>query len=187
MEFLQKSHLYPVLQWPGGKRQILNQISSLLPTKIDSYYELFIGGGAMLFYLQPQKAIINDINEDLILVYSVIKNSIYDFIEELKNYRNEPDFFYDIRALDRDLHKYNTLSDIKKAARIMYLNKTTNKPDKIVFQGRSRITEKGVNSVTADRITMTVNPKKFEAVGNVKTNIEQNSSSTGKDTMEFSL
>ena len=69
---------------------------------------------------------------------------------------------------------------------IMHVNPKTNKPEKIIFQGRSKIVEKGVNSVTADRITMTVNPKKFEAIGNVKTNIEQNSSSE-KNSMEFSL
>ena len=70
---------------------------------------------------------------------------------------------------------------------IMHVNPKTNKPEKIIFQGRSTIIEKGVNKVTADRITMTVNPKRFEAVGNVKTNIEQKSKSSDKDTMEFSL
>ena len=70
---------------------------------------------------------------------------------------------------------------------IMHVNPKTNKPEKIIFQGRSTIVEKGVNKVTADRITMTVNPKRFEAVGNVKTNIEQKSKSSDKDTMEFSL
>ena len=69
----------------------------------------------------------------------------------------------------------------------MYINAKTNKPEKIIFQGRSKIVEKGVNSVIADRITMTVNPKTFEAVGHVKTNIEQNSSTSEKNTMEFSL
>jgi len=70
---------------------------------------------------------------------------------------------------------------------IMHVNPKTNKPEKIIFQGRSKIVEKGVNSVTADRITMTVNPKTFEATGNVKTNIEQNSSSNNENKMEFSL
>ena len=70
---------------------------------------------------------------------------------------------------------------------IMHINSATNKPEKIIFVGRSTIVEKGVNSVTADRITMTMNPKTFEAVGNVKTNIEQNTNSNKKDTMEFSL
>lgn len=86
-----------------------------------------------------------------------------------------------------DVHvKYaDYVADGPKA--IMHINSKTNKPEKIIFQGRSKIVEKGVNSVTADRITMTVNPKKFEAVGNVKTNIEQNSSSPSENEMEFRL
>lgn len=72
---------------------------------------------------------------------------------------------------------------------IMHVNGKTNKPEKIIFQGRSKIVEKGVNSVEADRIIMTVNPKTFEASGNVKTNIEQNTSdrNNGNNKMEFSL
>lgn len=70
---------------------------------------------------------------------------------------------------------------------IMHINKKTNKPEKIVFQGRSKITEKGVNSVEADRIIMVVEPKTFEASGNVKTVIEQNTSGKSDDKMEFSL
>lgn len=70
---------------------------------------------------------------------------------------------------------------------IMHIDSSTNKPKKIIFTGRSTIVEKGVNTVTADKITMTMNPKKFEAEGNVKTNIEQNTTNKEKDTMEFSL
>ncbi len=71
---------------------------------------------------------------------------------------------------------------------LMYINKKTNKPEKIVFQGRSKIIQKNVNSVEADRIIMIVNPKKFEATGNVKTVIEQDTSSDkNNDKMEFSL
>ncbi len=70
---------------------------------------------------------------------------------------------------------------------IVYMNPKTNKPQKIVFIGRSKITEKGVNSVEADKITMIMEPRKFEAVGNVKTNIEQSNSKDNKNEMEFSL
>ena len=70
---------------------------------------------------------------------------------------------------------------------IMYLNKNTNKPEKIVFIGRSKITENNVNSVEADKITMIVEPRQFEAIGNVKTNIEQNSNKNSNNKMEFSL
>lgn len=69
---------------------------------------------------------------------------------------------------------------------IMYVNSKTNKPEKIVFLGRSKITEQGINSVEADKITLTMQPQTFEAVGRVKTNLEQGSKTT-KDEMEFSL
>lgn len=69
---------------------------------------------------------------------------------------------------------------------VMHINPKTNKPEKIVFIGRSKIVEKGINSVEADKITMIMNPRKFEAVGNVKTNIEQNTQNE-KNEMEFSL
>ena len=70
---------------------------------------------------------------------------------------------------------------------IMHINPKTNKPQKIIFIGRSKIVEKGLNSVEADRITMIMDPKKFEAEGKVKTTIEQGSNKSEKNEMEFSL
>ena len=71
---------------------------------------------------------------------------------------------------------------------IMYINPKTNKPEKIVFNGRSKIVQDGINSVEADKIIMIMQPKTFEAIGSVKTNIEQNSKNkNNKDDMEFSL
>ena len=69
---------------------------------------------------------------------------------------------------------------------IMYINAKTNKPDKIIFIGRSKITEKATNSVEADKITLTIEPKTFEADGNVKTTIKQDSNKNDNK-MEFSL
>ena len=114
----------PVLKWVGGKRQLIETFSTLLPKRITSYCEPFVGGGALLFHLQPNTAYINDINKDLVCVYDVIRENVDELIEELENYRNEPDFFYSVRDWDRDREKYNSLSDVKKAARILYLNKT---------------------------------------------------------------
>ena len=83
--------------------------------------------------------------------------------------------------------KYADYSAIGPKA-IMYINAKTNKPDKIVFIGRSKITEKGINSVEADKITMTMEPKTFEANGNVKTIIEQETKKEkNNNKMEFSL
>ena len=56
--------LQPVLKWAGGKRKLLPQIEKYFPKKFAAYYEPFIGGGAVLFHLQPKKAVINDYNDD---------------------------------------------------------------------------------------------------------------------------
>ncbi len=114
----------PALKWVGGKRQLVDELSSLLPKSTSPYYEPFVGGGALLFHLQPGKAYINDINADLMGVYSVIKENVDGLIEELKTYKNESEFFYRVRDWDRDTESYKALSDVKKAARILYLNKT---------------------------------------------------------------
>lgn len=117
----------PVLKWVGGKRQLLPEIRKYLPktTKNITYYEPFVGGGAVLFDIQPDKAVINDANHELIDVYKVIKNNVEELITELKTdkYLNTLEKFYEIREIDRQ-PKYNNLTGIQKAARILYLNKT---------------------------------------------------------------
>ncbi len=114
----------PVLKWVGGKRQLLDTLIPLLPPRITTYCEPFVGGGALLFALQPNTAYVNDINVDLIRVYNVIKNDVEFLITALQDYKNEADFFYAVRDWDRDKERYSSLSDVQKAARILYLNKT---------------------------------------------------------------
>ncbi len=114
----------PVLKWVGGKRQLLGTLTPLLPQRITTYCEPFVGGGALLFDLQPNTAYVNDINGDLIRVYNVIKSDVESLISALQDYKNEADFFYTVRDWDRDKEKYSSLSDVQKAARILYLNKT---------------------------------------------------------------
>lgn len=114
----------PVLKWVGGKRQLLDTLRPLLPKTISKYCEPFIGGGAMLFDLQPKKALVNDINSDLILVYTVIRDSVDELIQRLEQFENTSEMFYNVRDWDRDREKYEALSDIERAARIIYLNKT---------------------------------------------------------------
>ncbi len=115
----------PILKWVGGKRQLLDQIRPFIP-QFSTYYEPFIGGGAVLFDIQPPKAIINDSNVELINVYNVIKDEPEQLIEMLHQHKekNNKDYFYDIRGLDRDKAKYEKLNNVEKAARIIYLNKT---------------------------------------------------------------
>ena len=114
----------PVLKWVGGKRQLLPSIKPMLPKRITSYCEPFVGGGAVLFELQPKKAIVNDINSDLILVYTVIRDNVEALIELLETYQNEESFYYELRNIDRDQEKYDKLSEIERAARVIFLNKT---------------------------------------------------------------
>lgn len=115
----------PILKWVGGKRQLLSDIVPLIPNKYSTYVEPFVGGGAVVFELQPKKAIINDFNEELMNVYKVVRDYPEELIQELEIHskNNNSDYFYKIRSMDREPN-YGELNDIKKAARIIYLNKT---------------------------------------------------------------
>ena len=73
----------PILKWVGGKRQLLDSINPLIP-ECSTYYEPFIGGGAVLFGRQPNKAVINDSNEELINVYRMIKEEPEELIAALQ-------------------------------------------------------------------------------------------------------
>lgn len=115
----------PFLKWVGGKRQLIPEIKKFLPQNLLSctYYEPFIGGGALFFDLQPKVALINDSNEELINVYKVIKDNPNELIEDLKKHQNTAEYFYKIRAIDR-LPLFYNLNNIERASRIIYLNKT---------------------------------------------------------------
>ena len=126
----------PVVKWAGGKRQLLEDIAAHLPNNYSTYYEPFFGGGAVLFELQPQKAVVNDINKELINVYNVIRDNVEDLVADLKKHKNEADYFYKIREMDRNKEKYNKLSDVEKASRILYLNKTC-------YNGLFRVNQQG--------------------------------------------
>ncbi|MCL1991386.1 MAG: DNA adenine methylase [Spirochaetes bacterium] len=103
---------------------MLDTIVPLLPKSFSAYCEPFVGGGALLFYLQPQTAFVNDINEDLIRVYRVIQTDVQALVAVLRGFQNDAASFYSVRAWDRDKAGYALLPDIEKAARIIYLNKT---------------------------------------------------------------
>ena len=114
----------PFVKWVGGKRQLLHEIDAHVPIKFSTYYEPFVGGGAVLFHLQPKKAVINDSNEELTNLYQVVKDSPVELIEELKTHANEEEHFYKVRGWDRDKSLYKELSNVQRAARIIFLNKT---------------------------------------------------------------
>lgn len=126
----------PFVKWVGGKRQLLNDITPLLPKRINSYCEPFLGGGAVLFSIQPSKAIVNDLNSDLILVYKVIRDDVEALIDSLKKHENNSEYFYSIRDMDRNKIMYQSMSNVDKASRILYLNKTC-------FNGLFRVNSSG--------------------------------------------
>lgn len=125
----------PVLKWVGGKRQLLSEIKKYIPKGNYKYYEPFIGGGAVFFDLQPKKGVINDFNEELINVYIVIRDELEELLEELKKHEITEEYYYKIRAIDRT-EEYKNWSNVKKASRFIYLNKTC-------FNGLYRVNSSG--------------------------------------------
>ncbi len=125
----------PIVKWVGGKRQLLPIIIKRIPA-YTKFYEPFAGGCAVLFELQPKNAVINDSNAELINVYQVIKNNVEELIKHLKRHKNAPEYYYQIRELDRDQKVYSGLSSIEKASRLLYLNKTC-------FNGLFRVNSAG--------------------------------------------
>lgn len=127
----------PVFKWGGGKRQLLDEILPLIPS-YTRYYEPFIGGAAVLLGLQPQNAVINDFNEELINTYITIRDNPNALIAELEKHKknNSVDYFYEIRAWDRDEELYKKLTNVQRAARTIYLNKTC-------FNGLYRVNRQG--------------------------------------------
>jgi len=138
----------PFLKWAGGKRQLLPEILKYIPKHINkhTYYEPFIGGGALLFELQPPKAAINDRNKELINCYQVIRDSLDELMQELSKdkYSNSETSYYKMRDLDRCSKKYAKLSEVQKAARIIYLNKTC-------YNGLFRVNSQGQFNVPFGR------------------------------------
>ena len=133
----------PFLKWAGGKRQLMKELIKYMPKQYNTYYEPFLGGGALLFELQPKKAIVNDSNSELINCYSMIKYALNDLIEELKQYKNDEDYYYQVRKWDRQ-KDYNSRTSIEKAARIIFLNKTC-------YNGLFRVNSQGQFNVPFGR------------------------------------
>ena len=133
---IKSDQVAPVLKWVGGKRQLLGALGPLIPKRFSHYCEPFFGGGAVLFALQPNKAIVNDLNHELIGVYEVIRDQVDELISSLKTHENSPEYFYELRNLDRDPKSFLSLSKVERASRIIYLNKTC-------FNGLFRVNRQG--------------------------------------------
>lgn len=133
--------LRPFLKWAGGKRQLISQIKPYIPNEFNTYYEPFVGAGAILFDLAPNKAIVNDKNGELVNVYREIKNNLEELIRNLEIHldKHSEEYYYEIRAKDR-IESYNLWTDAQKAARFIYLNRTC-------YNGLYRVNSKGFFNV----------------------------------------
>ena len=130
----------PVIKWVGGKTQLLKELKEIIipALKEDSYYyEPFCGGAALALDLEHKNTILNDLNSELINMYKVIRDNSEKLISELKRFQNShnAEFYYHIRNLDRT-DALSKMSDVMKAARTIYLNKTC-------FNGLYRVNSKG--------------------------------------------
>jgi len=130
-----KEETYPIVKWVGGKRQLMFELLKNMPKSYNRYFEPFIGGGALFFELQPDNAYISDSNEELINLYLVVQNNVEKLIDDLYRHEVTKEYFLKLRNLDRT-SRYSRLSDVERASRFIYLNRTC-------FNGLYRVNSKG--------------------------------------------
>ncbi len=141
--------LRPFVKWAGGKRQLLNEIGKRLPDAIDTYFEPFVGGGALLVNLKNEerisKAVISDLNGELINLYNVVKKNPDKLIDAFSHdeFENSEDAFRNLKT------EFNTLTglpgnEVRRAALLMYLNKHG-------YNGLWRVNSKGKFNVPFGR------------------------------------
>lgn len=130
-----KEETYPIVKWVGGKRQLMFELLKNMPENYNRYFEPFIGGGALFFELQPDNAYISDMNEELINLYQVVRNNVDELVADLQKHDISKEYFMEIRNIDRT-EEYKNWSNIQKASRFIYLNRTC-------FNGMYRVNSKG--------------------------------------------
>src|SRR3989344_8665209 len=114
----------PFIQWVGGKREMLDQYKEFFPKKIETYFEPFLGGGAVFFHLLPKKAFLSDINDELLITYEAVRDTPEETINILRLLKNKhsKDLYMTIRKIDRELDIMKDLEKCEVAARFIYLN-----------------------------------------------------------------
>ncbi|MBR6162821.1 DNA adenine methylase [bacterium] len=130
-----KEETYPIVKWVGGKRQLMFELLKNMPENYNRYFEPFIGGGALFFELQPNNAYISDMNKELINLYQVVRDNVDELVADLQKHDISKEYFMKIRNIDRT-EEYENWSDVKKASRFIYLNRTC-------FNGMYRVNSKG--------------------------------------------
>jgi len=140
-------HCYPFVKWAGGKSQILSELDFMVPSQFDRYFEPFLGGGAMFFYISSKNiqftSYLSDMNEELINAYRVVKDNVEGLIRLLLHHEAEynnshHEFYYRLRA------NIKLVTDVERAARFITLNKTC-------YNGLYRVNSKGIFNVPMGR------------------------------------
>ena len=136
----------PFVKWVGGKRQLLRQFRELglYPPEdfnpiTNTYYEPFVGGGAVFFDLLPKNAELSDLNNELVITYNVIKNNVDELIQSLQKHIYDKEYYLEVRA-----KKIDDLSDVEVASRFIFLNRTG-------FNGLYRVNKSGQFNVPFGR------------------------------------
>lgn len=136
----------PFVKWVGGKRQLLKQFRELnlyppecFNPESNTYFEPFVGGGAVFFDLLPKHAELSDTNRELVVAYNVIKDNVDGLIKSLKKHIYNKEYYLGVRAQD-----INELSDIEIASRFIFLNRTG-------FNGMYRVNKSGQFNVPFGR------------------------------------
>ena len=121
----------PFLKWPGGKRWLMANYGSYFPSEFNTYFEPFLGGGAAFFFLQPDKAVLSDINGELIGLYSIMRDKPAELAELLTSHqaKHSNEYYYAIRDTE-------FCDPLQSAARLLYLNR-------MCFNGMYRVNKSG--------------------------------------------
>jgi DNA adenine methylase len=165
-----ESPLGPFLKWAGGKRALLDRILPRVPERIGTYFEPFLGGGAVFFELARQgrfrRAVLADRNEELIHCYRAIRSDVGAVIRALGRHRYDPDSYYRVRDSDPA-----RLSLASRAARTIYLNKTG-------YNGLYRVNSAGRFNVPFGRHRVPprlCDPERLQEVARALENVELSS------------
>lgn len=132
----------PFLKWAGGKSQLLEKLKARVPKEYEIYYEPFIGGGALLLELRPQRAVIGDINEQLINIYLQLKEApknVIDAVKDIEYVTCDKDYYIEVRQSFNDKIIAKEL-DAETAGMMIWINKHC-------FNGLYRVNKKGLFNV----------------------------------------
>ena len=143
--------MQPFVKWAGGKRQLIPAINERLPKDFNTYYEPFIGGGALFFSVKPQKAIIGDVNTALINTYKQIRtdsNSLMTLLDTLTTEHNEAINQKEYYLKKREEYNSKVINNdysLSTISLFLYLNKTC-------FNGLYRVNSKGLFNVPFNNV-----------------------------------